>query len=1230
MYKLCLTSVRKRISSHGVLFMPKQIIMQSSIRLCSYCNFYHGKVSKIMHHQIRNNATTVKLSSDSTIKKKVKQRSKKYSELMEVSDKATQNKRTTGKNLRVSNIFKLVDQPDNEMDELHEINDTCPKHINKDDYAFYNNNIDYNIEDTTLPNNIINCEDLYDDIEESDKFKKGPLNKKGNKTVDTSKMKKDSQDIQKNSATVINERIVELYIESLLAHMQVYLSCGMLSRATKTLMKYRKYKQRKFKCDQQIELYNILLEAYASEGDLEKVIELYHMIKKDSLKPTPQTYVYLFDALGRNNIDLKQKALMIRVQCDMNDNNISFNDIFTKSHFNCGQQNTVLNAIRHLNPKFNPSYTTLNTEYMYNLLSNVFKRNDYESPVKGLVTIDELKNYLNKQLENESALEVQIKSIEKPSLETVVSKHKEKLIEIENYWREIVSTAFKRNLKSLKEKECRSKSLTVLWPFFEVLNEEDYVNAILREIKHIAHGSETYSTSLKLLHVDLGKFIFRKYEIKMKKQTGVIDKIVSVYQKYLEWYLDPTSVPQLKNMNNRTIWQHFECEQKEFGTSLDTICINWPSDVIAAIGKFLYNIILNDIIIQPEMFRGPEVKCSIPAFYTLFRNRGNYLAEQIKPHPLVSKLYRDSQIDMLTFSSILLPSYCPSRPWTSIYTGGYPLTRIEIVRAAGFSDNPWKKLVNTPLEQLYPVLDSLNQLSGSPWIINCAILDIVIEIFQRGGSVELNVPQSISVLCPPASINKTATSEEKRSAAISMAKYKQRKYEMYSLWCDSLYRLSIANHFRDKIFWLPHNLDFRGRVYPIPPHLNHLSSDLGRSLLLFAKAKPLGPNGLDWLKVHVINLTSLKKSASIKERLAYADENIENILDSAAKPLTGKMWWAKSEEPWQTLAGCMEIANALKAPDIEKYESRFPVHQDGSCNGLQHYAALGRDQIGAESVNLHPFDTPKDVYSTVVSMVEKRRQEDAENGSAIAKVLKNFVKRKVIKQTVMTTVYGVTKYGAKSQIAKQLRDLEDFPEEFIMPASMYLTEQTFTTLRTMFESAREIQDWFTMCARVISSVCRENVEWTTPLGLPIVQPYIKQQKYIKKPLKGKDIPDTLKQKNAFAPNFIHSLDSTHMMLTSLHCRQANIDFVSVHDCFWTHACTVDGMNKICREQFVALHTEPILENLAASFVQRYEPIYMTLQNRYKSIEEIREYLTKIPKKGTFDIKHVLSSTYFFS
>lgn len=49
-------------------------------------------------------------------------------------------------------------------------------------------------------------------------------------------------------------------------------------------------------------------------------------------------------------------------------------------------------------------------------------------------------------------------------------------------------------------------------------------------------------------------------------------------------------------------------------------------------------------------------------------------------------------------------------------------------------------------------------------------------------------------------------------------------------------RLSIAMSFKnvDQIYF-PHNMDFRGRVYPIPPHLNHMGADVNRGLLEFAE-----------------------------------------------------------------------------------------------------------------------------------------------------------------------------------------------------------------------------------------------------------------------------------------------------------------------------------------------------------------------------------------------------------
>lgn len=45
----------------------------------------------------------------------------------------------------------------------------------------------------------------------------------------------------------------------------------------------------------------------------------------------------------------------------------------------------------------------------------------------------------------------------------------------------------------------------------------------------------------------------------------------------------------------------------------------------------------------------------------------------------------------------------------------------------------------------------------------------------------------------------------------------------------------MANHFKGSVLFFPHSMDFRGRVYPITPYLNHMGDDLNRSLLIFAE-----------------------------------------------------------------------------------------------------------------------------------------------------------------------------------------------------------------------------------------------------------------------------------------------------------------------------------------------------------------------------------------------------------
>lgn len=76
--------------------------------------------------------------------------------------------------------------------------------------------------------------------------------------------------------------------------------------------------------------------------------------------------------------------------------------------------------------------------------------------------------------------------------------------------------------------------------------------------------------------------------------------------------------------------------------------------------------------------------------------------------------------------------------------------------------------------------------------------------------------------------------------------------------------------------------------------------------------------------------------------------------------------------------------------------------------------------------------------------------------------------------------------------------------------------------------------------------------------------------------------DVAKQSWALAANFVHSLDAAHLMLTVNRCFETGIDsFEPVHDSFATHACDIDLLNRILREEFVKMHSQPILERFIA-------------------------------------------------
>lgn len=240
--------------------------------------------------------------------------------------------------------------------------------------------------------------------------------------------------------------------------------------------------------------------------------------------------------------------------------------------------------------------------------------------------------------------------------------------------------------------------------------------------------------------------------------------------------------------------------------------------------------------------------------------------------------------------------------------------------------------------------------------------------------------------------------------------------------------------------YFPYNMDFRGRAYPVPPHLSNVGSDLCRGMLKFAEEKPLGSRGLYWLKVHLANFAG-KDKMSFDERAKFVDDHIEQIRASAADPFAGERWWMTLEDPFQGLATCIEIINAIDSGDPESFMCSLPVHMDGSCNGLQHYAALGRDRVGGKAVNLCNTEEPQDVYVGVMHEVIRRVAEEAERqvdfdtsdleslsrtqkkeykNNRAAKLVNGLIDRGVVKRTVMTSVYGVTYIGARQQIQEKI------------------------------------------------------------------------------------------------------------------------------------------------------------------------------------------------------------------
>lgn len=654
----------------------------------------------------------------------------------------------------------------------------------------------------------------------------------------------------------------------------------------------------------------------------------------------------------------------------------------------------------------------------------------------------------------------------------------------------------------------------------------------------------------------------------------------------------------------------------------------WGQDALVKVGCRLIQLLMETAYIQPPVDQlgdsPPDIR---PAFVHTLKS---FTKEALKGRrygviecdPLVRKGLEKTGRHMII---PYMPMLVPPLNWRGYNRGGHFFLPSYVMRTHGARQQR-ESIKMTPRSQLEPVFQALDTLGSTKWRVNKRILGVIDRMWASGGCLAGLVDQE-DVPLPEKPNTDDETEIKKWKWKVKTAK--KQNSEKHSQRCDIELKLSVARKMKDEEgFYYPHNLDFRGRAYPMHPYLNHLGSDLCRGVLEFEEGRPLGKSGLHWLKIHLANLyAGGVDKLSYEGRVAFTENHLDDIFDSADRPLEGRRWWLGAEDPFQCLATCINLSEALRSPSPESTISHIPVHMDGSCNGLQHYAALGRDKLGAAAVNLVGGDKPADVYSGIAARVLEIMRADADKDPATypyascARLLINQVDRKLVKQTVMTSVYGVTYIGARDQIKKRLKErcaIED--DSKLFGAACYAAKTTLTALGEMFEAARSIMSWLGECAKVIASE-NQAVRWTTPLGLPVVQPYRQLGRHLIRTSlqtlalqRETDKVMVKRQRTAFPPNFVHSLDGSHMMMTAVACKRAGLSFAGVHDSYWTHACDVDKMNRILREKFVELYEQPILEDLLASFQKQFRKLNFP----------------PLPERGDFDLRDVLESPYFFN
>ena len=402
---------------------------------------------------------------------------------------------------------------------------------------------------------------------------------------------------------------------------------------------------------------------------------------------------------------------------------------------------------------------------------------------------------------------------------------------------------------------------------------------------------------------------------------------------------------------------------------------------------------------------------------------------------------------------------------------------------------------------------------------------------------------------------------------------------------------------------------------------------------------------------------------TLSDRVRWLENNYEMILNHGRDLTFSNI----AEKRVSFLAACLEWYNIEKYGD--DWLSCLPIGIDGSNNGWQHLGAISKDSETGELVGLVPVDIQRDFYvQTAKELINQTTDEHLM--SILSEMPMKKIRKGISKRGSMTRAYSA---GAV-KIAENMFDdckVEDYDEEYgitqthcdklsrlliqainiVCPGPLStmayfqalaafeigktgidpkllarrkeinrLRDPSNEELEELNDISKELEE---QSSKIVYGNGEDHITWQTPSGFNVkyenwtmnnfrcrgtISGYRQVNHVVQQP---SDKPDIRGFMCGISPNFIHSMDASHM---SLVIDEWNGTFGAVHDSFSTHACDVDDLLALTKSKFIEMYD--------------VDNFYDYIENQL--ITNKTDLDVDQPDRGSLQIREIEDSDYFFA